>query len=52
MTCPIAWTPASVRPAPAMRTGSSQTCVSARSSSPCTVRAPSWIWNPAKAVPS
>jgi hypothetical protein len=35
-----------------MRTGAPLISVSARSSSPCTVFAFGWIWNPAYEVPS
>ena len=52
MTCPLACTPASVRPAPVIRTGSPHITARTRSSSPCTVGAFGWIWNPAYAVPS
>src|SRR5450755_3979673 len=49
----MAWTPASVRPAPSTRLeppGPSR--ASAASSSPWTVRFPGCTWNPAKSVPS
>src|SRR5258705_9331563 len=52
MPCPLACPPASVRPAPVIRTGSPQITARTRSSSPCTVGALGWIWNPAYAVPS
>jgi len=38
MTCPVAWTPASVRPAPVIFTGSWKMAEIARSSSPAIVR--------------
>jgi hypothetical protein len=47
ITCPVACTPASVRPAPMIRTGSAQISASTRSSSPCTVGAFGCTWNPA-----
>jgi len=47
MTCPVACTPASVRPAPVTLMPSSQTEASARSSSACTVGAFGCTWNPA-----
>src|SRR3972149_1556148 len=53
MTCPVAWTPASVRPAPS--TGCltpPERVASAASSAPWTVRAPGCSWYPAKSVPS
>src|SRR5919197_2911480 len=52
MTCPLACTPASVRPAPITRTASAQTLPIARSSSACTVGAFGCTWNPAYRVPS
>jgi len=52
MTCPLACTPASVLPAPVIRTGSPHITARTRSISPCTVGAFGWIWNPAYAVPS
>src|SRR5262249_16231518 len=53
ITWPRAWTPASVRPAPSTtwRVPSARRA-SAASSSPWTVRALGWIWNPEKSVPS
>src|SRR5262245_1156994 len=53
MTWTVACTPASVRPAPwtAWRVPPVRRA-SAASSSPWTVRAPTWIWKPANSVPS
>src|SRR3569623_3153981 len=53
MTCAVACTPASVRPAHTTRTGRSATLVSACSTLPCTVRTPpSCDCQPAKSLPS
>src|SRR3954470_299743 len=53
MTCPLAWTPASVRPAPSTRCSTpSPRRASAASRTPWTVRFPGLTWNPAKSVPS
>src|SRR5262245_58058575 len=53
ITCPVACTPASVRPAPSTRIRRPPLKVeSADSSSPWTVRLPGCTWNPAKSVPS
>src|SRR3989304_388461 len=51
-TWPVACTPASVRPAKRTRVRSPVSLLSASSSSPCTVRAFGWYWEPAKSVPS
>ncbi len=47
IVCPVAWTPASVLPAPVTRTASVQRLPSARSSSPWIVGAFGWTWKPA-----
>src|SRR4051794_33913621 len=53
MTCPVAWTPASVRPAPSTRVADPlPSRPSASSRTPWTVRIPGLTWNPAKSVPS
>src|SRR3954454_11820105 len=53
MTCPLAWTPASVRPAPSTRCSTpSPRRASAASRTPWTVRFPGLTWKPAKSVPS
>ena len=51
-TWPQAWTPASVRPEPMIRTASPHTFASALSISPCTVRCPGWACQPRKFAPS
>src|SRR3990170_1335144 len=50
-TCPLACTPASVRPARDTLIGSSVKLLRARSSESCTVGAFFWYWEPPKAVP-
>src|SRR5688572_4367048 len=53
MTCPVACTPASVRPAPSTRrTSPSPRRANASSRTPWTVRFPGLTWKPAKSVPS
>jgi hypothetical protein len=51
-TCPVAWTPASVRPAARTITGVRNTVDSASSMTPATVRWPACDAHPAKSVPS
>ena len=46
-TCPVACTPASVRPAPATCTSSPQKRLNACASAPCTVSWSAWICQPA-----
>jgi hypothetical protein len=53
ITCPLAWTPASVLPAPSTRMRRPPPMrASAASNSPWTVRRPGWTWKPANPVPS
>ena len=51
-TCPVACTPASVRPATVSMTGPRSTAVSAPIRTPATVRRPGWTAQPEKSVPS
>ena len=46
ITCPVACTPVSVRPAAAIRTVSPQKAVIAVSTAPCTVGWSVWAWKP------
>ena len=51
-TCPVAWTPASVRPATTSRGSPPRIRARASSRVPCTVRSPGWRAQPRKFVPS